>query len=122
MLTENSWIEPRLCDYSGFYYCPSCHWNDSSIIPARIVHNWDFVPRKVARGSLQEINLFVDKPLIRLEEANPKLFVFLEKLCLLKKLRRNLIFMRKYLVECRQATEEKLLESKIGFYFPLKIL
>lgn len=113
-LLENSWIEPRLCDYTGLYFCPSCHWNDLSIIPARVVHNWDFVPRKVSRSALQEINLFLDKPLIKLEEANPKLFVFLEKLASLKKLRQNLMYMRKYLSECRQATEEKLLETQIG--------
>lgn len=78
------------------------------------MHNWDFVPRKVSRSALQEIQLFVDKPLIRLEETNPKLFVFLEKLASLKKLRQNLVYMRKYLSECRQAVEEKLLELQIS--------
>jgi len=39
--------EPRLCDYSGNYYCDYCHWNDSMVIPARILANWDFLPRKV---------------------------------------------------------------------------
>uniref|UniRef100_A0A1I8PX11 Phorbol-ester/DAG-type domain-containing protein n=1 Tax=Stomoxys calcitrans TaxID=35570 RepID=A0A1I8PX11_STOCA len=112
--SENSWIEPRLCDYTGLYFCPSCHWNDQSVIPGRVVHNWDFAPRKVSRSALQEIQLFLDKPLIRLEEANPKLFVFLEKLATLKKLRQNLVYMRKYLSECRQALEEKLLEIHIG--------
>ncbi|XP_005191584.1 differentially expressed in FDCP 8 homolog isoform X3 [Musca domestica] len=94
---ENSWIEPRLCDYT-----------------ARVVHNWDFLPRKVSRSALQEIQLFLDKPLIRLEEANPKLFVFLEKLATVKKLRTNLVYMRKYLSECRQALEDKILETQIG--------
>ena len=72
------------------------------------------MPRKVSRSALQEINLFLDKPLIRLEEANPKLFVFLEKLASLKKLRQNLVYMRKYLSECRQAMDEKLLDAQIG--------
>ncbi|XP_037879879.1 differentially expressed in FDCP 8 homolog isoform X1 [Glossina fuscipes] len=111
---EHFWTEPRLCDYSGLYYCPSCHWNDQSVIPARVVHNWDFSMRRVSRASLQEINLFLNKPLIKLEEANPKLFVFLEKLVTLKKLRQNLVFMRKYLCECRQALADKLLEMEIG--------
>uniref|UniRef100_A0A1B0FAB8 Phorbol-ester/DAG-type domain-containing protein n=1 Tax=Glossina morsitans morsitans TaxID=37546 RepID=A0A1B0FAB8_GLOMM len=111
---KHFWTEPRLCDYSGLYYCPSCHWNDQSVIPARVVHNWDFSMRRVSRASLQEINLFLNKPLIKLEEANPKLFVFLEKLVTLKKLRQNLVFMRKYLCECRQASTDKLLEMEIG--------
>ncbi|CAD7003119.1 differentially expressed in FDCP 8 homolog [Ceratitis capitata] len=111
---KNSWIEPRLCDYNGLYYCPNCHWNDYSIIPARVVHNWDFTQYKVSRSSLQEISLFYDKPLIKLEEANSKLFVFLEKLGNIKKLRQNLCHMKKYLVECRTATEEKLLDKQMS--------
>jgi len=39
--------EPRLCDYTGNYYCDYCHWNDTMVIPARILANWDFLPRKV---------------------------------------------------------------------------
>ncbi|XP_017863007.1 PREDICTED: differentially expressed in FDCP 8 homolog [Drosophila arizonae] len=111
---KNSWIEPRLCDYRGLYYCPSCHWNDSFIVPARIVHNWDFTPRKVSRTGLQEIQLFLDKPLIRLEEENPKLFVFLEKLCTVKKLRQNLVHMRHYLAACKDAAEQKLVDQQLG--------
>jgi hypothetical protein len=40
--------QPRLCDYSGQYYCKQCHWNDLAVIPARVVHNWDFVARPVS--------------------------------------------------------------------------
>ncbi|KAH8366019.1 hypothetical protein KR093_008308 [Drosophila rubida] len=111
---KNSWIEPRLCDYRGRYYCPSCHWNDNCIVPARIVHNWDFTPRRVSRTGLQEIQLFLNKPLIRLEEENPKLFVFLEKLCAVKKLRQNLIHMRHYLAACKLAVEQKLVEQQLA--------
>lgn len=39
--------EARQCDYTGQYYCSHCHWNDLAVIPARVVHNWDFEPRKV---------------------------------------------------------------------------
>ena len=40
--------EARLCDYSGQYFCEECHWNDSVVIPARVVHNWDFSLYKVS--------------------------------------------------------------------------
>lgn len=40
--------EARQCDYTGQYYCSHCHWNDLAVIPARVVHNWDFEPRKVS--------------------------------------------------------------------------
>jgi len=45
--------EPRLCDYTGNYYCDYCHWNDTMVIPARILANWDFQPRKVLLLSTQ---------------------------------------------------------------------
>lgn len=111
---KGSWVEPRLCDYTGLFYCPSCHWNDTSVVPARVIHNWDFTTRKVSRASLQEINLFLDKAVVNLEEINPKLFVFLQKLNAIKKRRENLVFMRKYLSECRIAVEIKLLDNETG--------
>lgn len=42
--------EARQCDYTGLYYCSSCHWNDLAVVPARAIHNWDFEPRKVPTG------------------------------------------------------------------------
>ena len=42
-----SYSEPRICDYSGNYYCELCHWNDPMLIPARVLHNWDFDGWKV---------------------------------------------------------------------------
>ncbi|XP_068148867.1 differentially expressed in FDCP 8 homolog [Drosophila tropicalis] len=111
---KNTWIEPRLCDYNGLYYCPSCHWGDTFSVPARIIHNWDFTSRRISRASLQEIQLFLNKPLIRLEEENPKLFVFVEKLCAVKKLRQNLVHMRHYLAACKQAMDQKLVDHQMG--------
>uniref|UniRef100_A0A671N4B2 Phorbol-ester/DAG-type domain-containing protein n=1 Tax=Sinocyclocheilus anshuiensis TaxID=1608454 RepID=A0A671N4B2_9TELE len=37
--------EARQCDYTGQYYCSSCHWNDTAIIPSRVIHNWEFEPQ-----------------------------------------------------------------------------
>lgn len=107
-------IAPRLCEYTGNYYCPCCHWNDWSIVPARITHNWDFKLYRVSRAALQEINLFMDRAVIRLEERNPKLFIFVHNLSQTKKLRYNLSLMKKYLTECRFATEKKVLDNELG--------
>ena len=41
-------IEVRLCDYTGHYFCPDCHRNDLSLIPARVLHDWDFSQRRVS--------------------------------------------------------------------------
>ncbi|XP_058122971.1 differentially expressed in FDCP 8 homolog [Anopheles coustani] len=107
-------IEPRLCDYTGLYYCPACHWNDTSIIPARITNNWDFVPRKVCRASHQQIGLLLTKPVIRLEEKNPRLFSFIPQLAEVKRVRVHLGVMKRYLTACRLAEQAKLIVKQIG--------
>ncbi|XP_058832106.1 differentially expressed in FDCP 8 homolog [Topomyia yanbarensis] len=107
-------VQPRLCDYSGFYYCSTCHWNDTSIIPARVTNNWDFVPRKVCRASLQQIRLLCERPVINLEQNNPRLFVLVSKLSLVKKYRQKLLHMKRYLTVCRIAEELKLVRDSIG--------
>ncbi|KAF7243701.1 Pleckstrin-likey domain-containing family M member 3 [Varanus komodoensis] len=38
----------KVCSYSGWYYCNICHVDDSFLIPARLVHNWDTSKYKVA--------------------------------------------------------------------------
>ncbi|XP_055313344.1 differentially expressed in FDCP 8 homolog isoform X2 [Sitodiplosis mosellana] len=111
---KGGWVEPRICDYTGLYYCPTCHWNDTAAIPARILHNWDFTPYKVCRATLQEMTLTMDRPVIDLEEKNSKLFIYVQNLSLVKKLRTNLNDMRRYLTECRIATNGKILENAIG--------
>nr|CAD7597424.1 unnamed protein product [Timema genevievae] len=84
MLSENSWVEPRLCDYDGYYFCPNCHWNSTAVIPARVIHNWDFEERKVCRASRQVLHLMIKLPVIKLERLNPRLFGFVDELTQVK--------------------------------------
>lgn len=83
-LIENSWIEPRLCDYDGRFYCPTCHWNSTAVIPARVVHNWDFEERRVCRASKQLLRLMEKRPVLKLQQLNPRLFDFVEELNVVK--------------------------------------
>ncbi|KAI2653750.1 hypothetical protein H4Q32_014081 [Labeo rohita] len=80
--------EARQCDYTGQYYCSSCHWNDTAIIPARVIHNWEFEPRK---------------------EINPLLFNFVEELVEIRKLRQDILLMKPYFITCKEAMEARLL-------------
>lgn len=36
------WGKPRICEYSGQLFCSSCHNNDTAILPAKVLHHWDF--------------------------------------------------------------------------------
>lgn len=102
---KNSWMVPRLCDYDGLYYCASCHWNNSAVVPARIVHNWDFEQYYVSRASYQLLRITKSRPLIKLD---PRLYAFVEELGQVKKLRQDILLMKTYLVTCREAREQKL--------------
>lgn len=43
------WGKPRLCEYTGQLFCSSCHTNEIAIIPARVLHNWDFTQYPVSQ-------------------------------------------------------------------------
>lgn len=106
--------EPRLCDYTGLSFCPSCHWNSVSVTPARIIHNWDFEPRPVSQATAQYLRLMYKKPVINICSANPKLFAVVPELDQVDQFRRQIILMKKYLMVCRVASNEKLLLRLAG--------
>lgn len=114
LMNKLCYLEARKCNYSGLFYCKICHWNNYSIIPGNIIHNWDFEQRPVCRQSLQEINLFYERPVIKLEQFNPKLFIFVQKLATIKQKRLNLMEMKRYLCACKFALNSKLIDNTVG--------
>ncbi|XP_059351977.1 differentially expressed in FDCP 8 homolog isoform X2 [Daphnia carinata] len=101
--------QPLLCDYSGHYFCSECHWGSLSIIPSRVVLNWDFQGYPVSKGSKQYLTLMRKKSILNLESINPKLFSFVEELAYVKRLRSNVMIMKEYILACKEALEAKLL-------------
>jgi len=101
--------EARLCDYTGRYYCSTCHWAGVSPSPARIVHNWDFTPQPMSQAALQYLNIVCKKPLVNLEQINPSLGAVIQEVGMLARQRKLLLSMKKYLMVCRIAQEERIL-------------
>lgn len=101
---KDAWNEPRLCDYTGQYFCATCHWNDTMAIPARVVHNWDWEQRYVSRIAHQMLTLAWNRPYIDLESINPKLFNFIAELEWVHKMRKDLEWMRRYLCACSEGS------------------
>uniref|UniRef100_A0A9J8AKL5 Differentially expressed in FDCP 8 homolog n=1 Tax=Cyprinus carpio carpio TaxID=630221 RepID=A0A9J8AKL5_CYPCA len=101
--------EARQCDYTGQYYCSSCHWNDTAIIPSRVIHNWEFEPRQVCRTSMRYLALMISRPVLKLKEINPLLFNFVEELVEIRKLRQDILLMKPYFITCKEAMEARLL-------------
>ncbi|XP_063631516.1 differentially expressed in FDCP 8 homolog [Cydia splendana] len=101
---KDTWNEPRLCDYTGLYFCATCHWNDQSAIPARVVHNWDWDKHYVSRLAFQMLNLAWNLPYIDIESINLKLFNFIAELEWVHKMRKDLEWMRRYLCACPEGS------------------
>ncbi|XP_059082878.1 differentially expressed in FDCP 8-like [Tigriopus californicus] len=100
---------PRLCDYTGLWFCPTCHWNDTAITPARVVMDWDFEPRPVSQASKQYLFLMQNKPVLKVHEINSCLHAAIPELGVVQQLRNTIIVMKKYLTVCRLAGEQRLL-------------
>ncbi|KAI2658770.1 Pleckstrin homology domain-containing family M member 1 [Labeo rohita] len=64
----------RLCEFSGQYYCESCHQGDTTIIPSRMVHNWDLTAREVSKQAFKLLTQIEHEPLLHLDILNPDLF------------------------------------------------
>ncbi|XP_066584771.1 differentially expressed in FDCP 8 homolog isoform X2 [Prorops nasuta] len=105
---KSTWTEPRICDYSGLYFCHKCHWNTMCIIPARVIRNWDMEPRRVSRAAAQLLALLENRPVLSLETLNPMLFTLVPDLSFVKRMREELQLMKQYLVLCPEATSNGL--------------
>nr|CAB3237310.1 differentially expressed in FDCP 8 homolog B [Phallusia mammillata] len=101
--------EARMCDYSGLYYCSNCHWNDTLVMPARVMHNWDHTPYKVSRQAFQLLQAIFNKPLIDIQDVNPLLFNYVEELSEIRKMREDILKMKLYFLTCSKALDSKLL-------------
>ncbi|KAL3512814.1 hypothetical protein ACH5RR_025531 [Cinchona calisaya] len=68
------WGKPRLCEYSGQLFCSSCHTNDTAVLPARVLHLWDFAEYPVSQLAKSYLDSIYDKPMICVGAVNPVLF------------------------------------------------
>ncbi|KAM6268544.1 pleckstrin homology domain-containing family M member 3 isoform 5-T10 [Porphyrio hochstetteri] len=98
----------KVCSYSGWYYCSTCHVDDSFLIPARLVHNWDTSKHKVSKQAKEFLEYVYEEPLIDIQQENPMLYKHVEPLATVVRLRQQLKSLRAYLFSCRAAVAEDL--------------
>lgn len=55
------WGKPRFCEYTGQLFCSSCHTNETAVLPARVLHNWDFTPYPVSQMAKSFLDSIIDK-------------------------------------------------------------
>ncbi|KAF4109101.1 protein associated with UVRAG as autophagy enhancer isoform X2 [Onychostoma macrolepis] len=100
-------IEPRYmkklryCDYLGRYFCDGCHGGLESVIPGRVLNNWDFARYPVCHFSRQLLDSIWQQPLFKLTKVAKNLYSQAKELQRFRELQEQLISMKKLLSTCR---------------------
>lgn len=98
----------RVCAYTGEYYCSNCMDPNVFIIPARVIHNWDFKRYPVSKKSALFLLEFQHHPWIDMKKLNPKIYNGVSDMAQLQELRIQLNFLRAYIFTCREHVIEEL--------------
>ncbi|KAJ1418284.1 PX domain superfamily [Sesbania bispinosa] len=65
------WGKPRLCEYTGQLFCSSCHTNETAVLPARVLHHWDFTPYPVSQMAKSYLDSIHEQPMLCVTAVNP---------------------------------------------------
>ncbi|NXG46710.1 PKHM1 protein, partial [Psilopogon haemacephalus] len=106
-----SFGKPKLCAFSGLYYCDSCHRDEETVIPSRLIHNWDLAKRGVCRQALKFLTQIRNQPLIDLKLVNESLYEHVETMRRIQSSREQLKLLGDYLSVCRSGALKELSKS-----------
>lgn len=98
----------KVCGYTGEYYCSNCMYPNVFIIPARVIHNWDFKRYPVSKRSALFLLEFQHHPWIDMKKLNPKIYCGVSDMAHLQELRIQLNYLRAYIFSCREPVIEEL--------------
>ncbi|KAF7838317.1 Pleckstrin likey domain-containing family M member 3 [Senna tora] len=92
------WGKPRICEYTGQLFCSSCHTNETAVLPARVLHQWDFTKYPVSQLAKSYLDSIHDQPMLCVTAVNPfllsKVPALLHVMSVRKKIRTVLPFVR----------------------------
>lgn len=98
----------KVCGFTGEYYCSNCMDPNIFIIPARVIHNWDFKRYAVSKKSALFLLEFQHHPSINMKKLNPKIYCGVSDMSHLQELRIQLNFLKAYIFNCREPVIEEL--------------
>ncbi|XP_069606916.1 pleckstrin homology domain-containing family M member 1 [Ranitomeya imitator] len=101
----------KLCAFSSLYYCNLCHQDEVSIIPSRIVHNWDLLERPVSRQARNFLRMVQDEPIFNLKCLNDRLYHHTQTMREISSSREKLRLLGEYLMTCRSGALQELSTS-----------
>ncbi|XP_068068253.1 pleckstrin homology domain-containing family M member 1 isoform X2 [Anomalospiza imberbis] len=103
-----SFARPKLCAFSGLYFCDSCHRDEETVIPSRLIHNWDLTKRGVCKQALKFLMQIRNQPLIDLRLVNESLYEHVERMGRILRSREQLKLLGDYLIMCRSGALKEL--------------
>jgi len=114
---------PRVCMFTRKYYCETCHNNlDVSVIPARLLYNWDATLYKVAKSSMIFLQSVSTKPIININTFSPNLSKVAPVIDIAQRLRKQLIYLSAYLSACSKANQEGIKVTLAEIVWPREYL
>ncbi|CAH8267851.1 unnamed protein product [Arabidopsis lyrata] len=93
------WGKPRLCEYTGQLFCSSCHANDMAVLPARVLHHWDFNRYPVSQLAKSYLDSIHEQPMLCVSAVNPFLSSKVPALNRIMSIRKRITIMLPY-VRC----------------------
>ena len=72
--------KPRLCAYTGEYFCSNCHKGETHVIPSLVINRWDFTPRKVCDAAHWHLRKMNARPILDIHTECPLLYKKVEAL------------------------------------------
>ena len=98
----------KVCSFDSKYYCSRCHCDDEAVIPAYIVHNWDFKPFKVSCAAKTFLVEMENEPLIDFDQVNNNLYEYIQPLRVMFDKRKRLKYAANYLFSCSETTSNEV--------------
>ncbi|XP_029141479.1 pleckstrin homology domain-containing family M member 1 [Protobothrops mucrosquamatus] len=101
-------VKPKLCSFTGLYFCDNCHQDEESVIPSRLIHNWDLSRYPICCQALKFLAKIQNQPLIDLKLVNETLYDHVEQMRQIFQNREQLKLLGDYLVLCRSGALKEI--------------
>lgn len=104
----------RYCYYYGKYFCQNCHSNKKAVLPALVIHEWNFKKKMVSNIAFGLLSEIEDIPHYNMEELNSRLYTRVVPMHTMLWLRQQLQLTQQYIATCRLASDLALQYAELG--------
>ncbi|KFB39668.1 AGAP013392-PA-like protein [Anopheles sinensis] len=107
----------RYCHYTGKFNCSGCHKNQMAIIPARVIHRWDFAALPVSVFAYRVLGDIWSTPLYRVNHLFPGLYSNVKMLRNVRQTRVNMKYVKDFIMNCRHSESLRSIFQEVPEYF-----